>query len=55
MTTIDIDEVRARHPDRVIRREGFTWIATDPEGTMPPVESGRLDLLDAELSTGGSP
>jgi len=51
---ITIDEVRARHPERVIRRVGFTWVATDPTGLLPPVESGRLDFLDAELGEGGA-
>jgi hypothetical protein len=48
-----IDEVRARHPDRMIRREGFTWVATDPKGAKPPIESGRLDFLDAMLGEAG--
>jgi hypothetical protein len=47
---ITVDEIRARHLDRVIRREGFAWVATDPAGNKPPVESGRLDLLDTALS-----
>ena len=50
--TIDIDEVRRRHPERVIRRNGHTWEAVDPTGFLPPVESGRLDFLDAMLGTG---
>jgi len=45
----DIDEVRARHPEREIRRDGFTWVASDPTGLLPPVESRRLDFLDAML------
>ena len=49
---ITIDEVRARHPGREIRRNGLTWEAVDPTGLLPPVESGRLDFLDAML--GGS-
>jgi hypothetical protein len=51
--TVNVDEVRARHPDRVIRREGFTWVASDPDGAMPSVESGRLDFLDAMLGGTG--
>ena len=49
---ITIDEVRARHPERVIRRVGFTWVAVDPTGLLPPVESARLDFLDAMLGGG---
>jgi hypothetical protein len=48
----DIDEVRARHPEREIRREGLTWVAHDRTGLLPPVESGRLDFLDAMLGEG---
>jgi hypothetical protein len=51
--TPDVDEVRARHPERVIRREGFTWVAVDPEGVMEPLESARLDFLDALLDETG--
>jgi len=51
--TIEIDEVRRRHPERVIRRNGLTWEAVDPTGFLPPVESGRLDFLDAMLGTPG--
>ena len=51
--TADVDEVRSRHPEREIRRIGFTWVATDPTGLLPPVESGRLDFLDAMLGTAG--
>lgn len=40
-----IDEVRARHPDRVIRREGFTLIATNPEGG--PYEDAGGERLKA--------
>jgi hypothetical protein len=49
-----IDEVSARHTDLVIRREGFTWVATDPEGIMPLVESGRLDFLGGMLGGTGN-
>lgn len=45
--TADIDQVRARHPEREIRLEGFTYVASDPTGLLPPVESGRLDFLEA--------
>ena len=48
----DIGEVRARHPERVIRLEGLTYVATDPTGLLPPVESGRLDFLEAMLGEG---
>lgn len=51
--TVDVDEVRARHPERVIRREGFMWVATDPESFLPPLESARLDFLDALLDEVG--
>lgn len=51
MTTID--EVRARHPERVIRLNGLTWEAIDPTGLLPPVESGRLDFLEAMLGRTG--
>jgi hypothetical protein len=47
-----IEEVRARHPGREIRRDGLTWVASDPAGLLPPVESGRLDFLDALLGGG---
>jgi hypothetical protein len=47
-----IDEVRARHPEREIRLEGFTYVAKDPTGLLPDVESGRLDFLDAALGEG---
>jgi hypothetical protein len=50
----DLDQVRARHPERVIRREGFMWVATDPEGVRPPLESARLDFLDALLDETGA-
>jgi len=53
--TADVDEVRARHPERVIRRNGLTWEAVDPTGLLPPVESGRLDFLDAMLGGAGEP
>ena len=49
-----IDEVRARHPERVIRRVGFTWEAVDPTGLLPTVESGRLDFLEAMLGRPGN-
>ena len=49
----DIDEVRARHPEREFRLEGFTYIASDPTGLLPTVESGRLDFLEAMLGTAG--
>lgn len=53
--TADVDEVRARHPERVIRRDGLTWEAVDPTGLLPTVESGRLDFLEAMLdATGGA-
>jgi hypothetical protein len=48
----DVDEVRSRHPERVIRLNGLTWEAVDPAGLLPPVESERLDLLDSMLGTG---
>jgi hypothetical protein len=51
--TADVDEVRSRHPERVIRRNGLTWEAVDPTGLLPPVESGRLDFLDAMLGVAG--
>lgn len=47
-----IDEVRARHPEREIRRDGLTWVASDPTGFLPPVESSRLEFLDAMLGEG---
>jgi hypothetical protein len=50
--TAGIDEVRARHPERVIRRDGLTYVATDPTGLLPPVESARLDFLEAMLGEG---
>lgn len=46
---LTISEVRARHPGRVIRRDGLTWVATDPAGLLPPSESARLGYLDAML------
>jgi hypothetical protein len=49
--TAEIDAVRGRHPERVIRRNGLTWEAVDPTGLLPTVESGRLDFLDAMLGT----
>jgi hypothetical protein len=49
--TADVDEVRGRHPERVIRRNGLTWEAVDPTGLLPTVESRRLDFLDAMLGT----
>jgi len=45
----DIEEVRARHPEREIRRKGLTREAVDPTGLLPPVESGLLEFLDAML------
>jgi hypothetical protein len=51
--TADVDEVRGRHPERVIRRNGLTWEAVDPTGLLPTVESGRLDFLDAMLGGAG--
>jgi hypothetical protein len=50
--TADVNQVRARHPERVIRRNGLTWEAVDPTGLLPPVESGRLDFLDSMLGSG---
>lgn len=50
MSAPDIDEVRARHPGREIRRDGFTWVAADLAGNEPPVESASLDRLDAALT-----
>jgi len=47
-----LDEVRARHPEREIRRDGFTWVASDPTGLLPPAESWRLDFLEAMLGEG---
>ena len=32
--------------------DGFTYVATDPTGLLPPVESGRLDFLEAMLGGG---
>lgn len=52
--TVDVDEVRARHPERVIRRNGLTWEAVDPTGLLPTVGSGRLDFLEAMLGTTGT-
>jgi hypothetical protein len=49
----EVDEVRARHPERVIRRNGVTWQAVDPIWLLPTVESERLDFLEAMLSTTG--
>ena len=51
--TANVDEVRARHPERVIRLNGLTWEAVDPTGLLPTVESGRLDFLDAMLGVAG--
>jgi hypothetical protein len=48
-----VDEIRARHPDWLIRRDGFTWVAVDPQGVMAPLESARLDFLDALLDETG--
>jgi len=48
----DIEEVRVRHPEREIRRNGLTWEAVDPTGLLPPAESSRLDFLDAMLGEG---
>jgi hypothetical protein len=53
--TADIDEVRTRHPERRIRRNGRIWEAVDPTGLLPTVESGRLDFLDAMLGGSGEP
>lgn len=50
---VTVEEIRARHPNRVIRREGFKWVATDPKGIMPPLDSVRLDFLDALLDETG--
>lgn len=50
---VDVDEVRRRHPERVIRLNGLTWEAVDPTGLLPTVESGRLDFLEAMLGTAG--
>lgn len=49
---ITTDEVRARHPGREIRRNGLTWVATDPTGLLPPGGSGRPGFLDAMLGGG---
>lgn len=49
---LTISEVRDRYPERVIRRDGFTWVAMDPTGLLAPAESGRLDLLNAMLGDG---
>lgn len=49
--TAETDEVRGRNPERVIRRNGLTWEAVGPTGFLSPVESGRLDFLDAMPGT----
>jgi hypothetical protein len=38
---LTIGEVRARHPERVIRRDGLARVSVDPAGHLPPARPGR--------------